>query len=291
MSFATKGVALDKNITIRFYRVERENQQTPLLRAALEGIAGIALSQRHHVVGSEFTVRLERLRVDGATAIDGEFTRIQTTNFPSEVHDDGTHPLGVDAPLGHGMAFRFDVGASIIATQYDPRVISPGRMFDYIAGMWNGARYRLRPIVRNDMWDRFNRGPTRKVQIAMASPSNLGDLEGEAQAASEAARLLGDAYEAPMLNIELSMGRRRGALSEGVKNMVSSVLDAAALGTMDVRKLRATTYQGDGRPNDEIDLLEELLTVKDELALPDNNPNQSYEVRRAFLAQSLNANV
>lgn len=281
---------MDRSVTVRFYRVERPSRNTPRLLDVLQHIVALALPDRERTIRTDFDVRLEHMQPDGPNVVAGEFTRIQTTNFPSEVDGRGTHPLSVDNPLGHGIAFRFDHARSVLAIQYDVRVISPGRVFDYLKIMWPEASYRLRPLVRNDMWRRFNRGPVRKVEIAIASPSNLADIEGPDQAAFDAVRTLGGAYEAPILRVEMSMGRRNGALSDNVKTLARSLWEAASIGNVDIRAMNAVTEVVEG-PNDEINLLDELLSAQEVLPLPDRDPERSYAIRRQFLQHAMNENV
>lgn len=283
---------MDKTVTVRFYKVERLNEADPKLRDVLKGIAAIAeLDARIATVGNnDVKVRLERLEEDSATVIAGEFTRIQTTNYPSEVHPDGTKPLGVTSPLGHGVAFRFDSSKSILAMQYDVRVLSPGRMLEYLRAKWDGASFRLRPIVRSDMWKRFNAGPTRKIELTVASPGSLVNIEDAGAAVVDAARKLGAAYEAPLLTITLSMGGKSGALGAQVKKMAKSLFETAAAGMLDLRGMKAVADGGEG-PNDEINLMEELLTERKELNLPDNDPDESYKTRSKFIKEMLKQNL
>jgi len=257
----------------------------------LQRIAAIRdKEKREALIGAGIRVRLETLIVDG-DAVDGEFTRMQTTNFPSEVHATGTRPLPVAGPLGHGVAFRYDEKKSVMAIQYDKRTLSPGRAFEYISAKWDGASFRLLPKLRDDMWERFQGGPTRKISLTIANPTHYQVVAGAGQAAGQAARALATAYEAPMVTLELSMGHRKGGLSETVKRMAESLIKLSANDDVDLRTLKAYTAQGEGQPNDEIDLIDELLSVRDELTLPDNNPNRNYQIRRAFLRTVMNKHV
>lgn len=282
---------MDGNVTARFYDVLRDSDNSPTLREVLEGIKAIDLKDRSANLEQDFRVRLERIDADGANVLAGEFTREQTTNLPSEVHPDGLKPLSIEEPLGHGIAFRFNHNKSVLALQFDVRVLGPGKILEYLTAQDAQAKFRLRPIMKKDMWDRFNRGPSKTISITIASPATLPNLEDEAESVADSARRLGAAYEAPEITIELNVGRRNHRLSESVKKMASAFMEKAAVGEIDLRKLRARTDQGAGKSTDEIDLLSEMLSVKERLELPDKNPDKSYEIRKGFLKQAMNKHV
>jgi len=252
----------------------------------LEAICAKKISQRVAQTWNGVGARLERLTEEPANCLAGEITRIQTTNFPSEVHDEGTKPLRINNPLGHGIAFRYQTETGTLAIQYEPRVLSPSRVFQYLEAAHEGAFYNLDPIVRNDAWNRFDRGPARRISIAIASPSDLDELEGASEAAATAASRLARAYDAPLINIELSMGHRKGNLGERAKTMVRELVGFAAKDEIDLRALRVVPARdSDGNGGDEINLLDDVLNVREELNLPDNDPDTNYAVRKDFLTR------
>lgn len=243
-------------------------------------MAEVNLAQREAIVRGDIRLRIERLEEEEVGIFSGELTRMQTTNYPSEVHPDGVRPLGVEAPLGHSIAFRYRVDPSVLIIQYEPRIASPGKFMEYLSLKFQDAKYSLLPKLRIDQMRRFLDGETRKVKIRLASPADLVDLEGPAAAVADSFRSLGAAYEAPELTIELSMGRRSGGLADSVKEMVQNIIVRSA--DIDLRSLRATTQNEDGE-NEDIDLIRELFKHNDILDLPDNNPVVAYERKRSYL--------
>lgn len=274
---------MENKITIRFYEVGKLRPNGPTLKSVLEKIRDLGDQEvREANVSADCRVRLERLEVDGDD-IAGEFTRAQTANLPSEVHAQGVRKLSVNGPLGHGIAFRFRTTDHTLAIQYDTRVLSPSRIFSYLLSMQRDAAFEVLPCMNHTAWRRMEQRPLKKLIISIASPSDLADIENAGAAASESFRLLGDAYQTPHIKIEMGMGHRKGALAEGAKDMARQVFDLFRSGDADLRGLRAVTETEPGVPNDEINLIDEILCVRDELDLPDNDPDRSYMIRRDWL--------
>lgn len=280
---------MDKQVTFRFYGVRKHSRKNVAFGDAVESISEIIKpSNREATLSADFELRLERLQKEPGDILVGEITRIQKTNLPSEVKGDDIIPLTTKNPLGHGVVFRYNKTKSVLGIQYDVRVASPGRFVQYIEQMIDGAAFVIEPIVRNDQWSRFNNGPSRKVTIAIASPTDLDDLQrGGAASAASSFRAMGEAYDAPMITIELSMGQRPGMLSEATKSLVKYFRDKAISGTVDVRKLQATVKDEDA-PKDDIDLLQDILSVKQALPLEDNNPDKNFKIKTSALKDQMN---
>lgn len=280
---------MDRRVSIRFYDVDRHNQNDPTLANVLREISEVErLTDREKDLDEDFRLRLERLEDDqNGSAIMGEITRIQTTNFPSEVHPDGTQPLSVGGPLGHGIIFRYNIEHGVIGIQHEPRVASLSRFLDYLNQMFSGANFDVRPKVREDQWRRFNDGATRKLKIRVASPRDLAAVEGVNQTTTSGIAQLAQTYNAPEITVEVSMGQRKGALSDAARHTVQGLLRLASLNQIDLRGMKATTKTAEGVPSEEIDFLEELVKETDRLELPDNDPARSYEIRKSFIKTAM----
>ena len=282
---------MDKRVTVRFYDVERFNPNGPRLQSVLEEIINSRGPQaREMTLSGNVTIRLERLET-GNDYVTGEFTRVQNTNYPSEVHADGVDALPVDGRLGHGIAFRFRPSDSVLAVQYDPRIISPSRINSYILATQSDAAFLFRPRMNEDSWKRFAQHPVRKITIGIASPADLANIEDAGASVGEAIRNMGEAYEAPSITVELGMGRRNGSLSEATKDMMLQLFNMFRDDKLDLRKLRGVVETEDGIPNDEINLLDEVLSKKEEIELPDNDPDVSYKTRRDWLRTQLSSHA
>lgn len=278
---------MDKRITFRFYRVRREGRGRLDFDEALLQIANIRRPRdRERQLAIDYYVRAEVIeRHQGS--IHGEITRVQKTNFPSEVEDNGRRALRVGNPLGHGIVFRYLPGTEQIGLQYDPRVLSPSKLTEYIADVIEGARFRLDPIVRDDMWERFNQGAVRKISISISQPDHLEAVErGGAASVSRSMRDMADAYSAPAISIELSMGHRSGSLSNAVRAMVRHFRSEAVQDQVEVTSMKAKVKQ-EGEKTEDLDLLDDLLSTKEVLELHDNDPEANYRLKVAALRDKM----
>lgn len=273
-------------LSIRFYTVEKLNPNGFSLRQALQLIDRALHPQREREVVAGFSVRLERYSND-AGELAGEFTRVRTTNFPFEVRDNGVRRLRTNGPLGDGVAFRFRRADHTLAMQYDNRIVSPRRAMDYLMAFDARAAFKITPKMDSENWRKFRTNPLRKLRVAVASPDHLADIEDPAAPVVQSFRELGDAYDAPMIVLEIGMGHRQGELSEAAKGLAEAMFSRFVSHGADLRSLKARVESDDGGRTDEVNLIDEILSDKTELDLPRNDPERSYQIRRDFLRQRL----
>ena len=93
------------------------------------------------------------------------------------------------------------------------------------------------------------------------------------------------------ITIELSMGHRKGSIGEAAKEMARQILGKFKRSEVDLRKMRAVLDKGKGIPNEEVNLIEEVLSISNEIDLPDNDPLQNYERRREWLKQQVQSHA
>lgn len=279
---------MERTVTFRFYKIGRHKESDPSLLSVLDEIAKLKpRKKREQLIDTDFVVRLEEYEKSGPNAVVGEIIRVQTTNMPSEVEDDGRVPLTTENPLGHGIVFRFDHAKSVLGIQHDPRIVSAGRFLDYVQTCWPEANYTILPMLKPAAWERFNKGEITKLVFRLANPENLGSI-GDAHASAAAGiRAMGEAYDAPSVKVELSMGsgRRHGHLAEAVKGLAKGIVNSAKEGAFGVEALQAVAYVDDAR--DEIDLIEERLKVRENLPLDDKDPEKNYKIKKAFLTRKM----
>jgi hypothetical protein len=282
------GVGMARAISVRFYRVGKVAQNGPSLRNTLDTIFGLgepAVRQRQ--LSGGFVCRLERL-LPAPGYLAGEMMRIRETDLPCEVHPDGTRVLGVNVPLGDGIAFCYREADHILAIQYDPRVVSPGRFNDYLGQMHHPGQYTFEPVLDAAALARFQAQPLRKLKVRLARPQNLGALDDAMAPAGAAFQALGDAYDAPIITVEMSMGHNKGQLSAGAKKMMEGFL-AIAGHNSDVRALTVTPDAGEGVQNEDINLIDSLLSEKGEIAPASDAPDHVYAAAAVFVRQRLDA--
>lgn len=275
-----------KPITVCFYQVGKVAQEGPSLRAVLQSIFDLGdPGVRERQLSGAFICRLERLSsTPGYLA--GEMMRVRSTDLPCEVHPDGTRPLNVGVPIGDGIAFHYREHDHKLAIQYDNKVLSPGRFNDYLGQMVHAGQFMFDPAIDPAALAKFRAQPLRKLRIKLARPQQLGDLENEMAAAAHAFRDLGEAYQAPIVTLEMSMGRSGGQLGEGAKQMIEGFL-AMAGHSGDVRGVHVTPDAGEGQQNEDINLLDTLLSVKGEIAPASDAPNDVYMAASAYVPAQL----
>lgn len=282
---------MPKPITVRFYQVGKVSQHGPTLRTVLQQIFDLGEpGTRQRQLSGAFTCRLERLNVDTPGYVAGEMVRVRSTDLPCEVHPDGTHALSVDVPIGDGVAFWFREQDHKLAIQYDMRTLSPGRFNDYLHQMVDAGQFIFEPALDPQALARFHALPLRKLKVKLARPQQLGALEDDMSAAGQAFRDLGEVYQAPVVTLEMSMGHYKGQLADGAKQMVEGFLTMAGT-NRDVRGITVTPESGEGQENEDINLLDTLLSVKGEVAPVSEGPNDVYAACSAFVRAQLDAHA
>jgi hypothetical protein len=214
--------------------------------------------------------------------------RVRSTDLPCEVHPDGTRPLNVGVPIGDGVAFCFREQDHKLAIQYDMRTLSPGRFNDYLRQMIDAAQFVFDPALDPEALARFHALPLRKLKVKLARPQQLANLEDDMAAAGQAFRDLGEVYQAPIVTLEMSMGHSKGGLADGAKQMVEGFLTMAGQNA-DVRGIIVTPDSGEGQQNEDINLLDTLLSVKGEIAPASEDPDDVYAATSQFVRAQLNA--
>lgn len=277
-----------KPITVRFYRVGKVAQNGPTLRSVLQEIFDMGEpNARERQLSGVFTCRLERLTTTPGY-LSGEMLRIRSTDLPCEVHPDGTRILSVGVPIGDGIAFRYREVDHTLAIQYDTRTLSPGRFNDYLHQIVHAGQFTFDPSLDPDALARFRAQPLRKVRVKLARPQHLPDLEDDMAPAAHAFRDLGEAYGAHVVTLEMGMGHAGGQLTDGAKQMVEGMLTMAGV-NRDVRGIYVTPDSGDGEANEDINLLDTLLSVKGEVNPASEAPDDVYTSTSAFVEAQLAA--
>ncbi|MBY3262225.1 hypothetical protein HFO15_11250 [Rhizobium laguerreae] len=275
---------MEKSFTFRFYNVSRDNAAKPPMVDVLRAAAKEKDRQkREQKLAEDLTIRLEELQNDGPDAVIGEFLRCQDTNLPSEL--DGAQRKSLTAKkLAHSVVFRLNHKLGVIGIQHDPRIVSLGRILEYLHTYDARAFYEVAPRLDPKAWQKFKKGSVRKLSLRIASPDSMNDLGGGDSAASTGIRTIAKAYDAPSIGIELSMGHRKGFLSEAVTDFADKL--TKALGpTARLDKLTAVTVVND--TSEELDLIEERQVLRDTLAIDDRDPIKNYKVKIGYLSKEM----
>lgn len=266
---------MSSRITSRFFQVFGRGDAPKSFAEALQEVAELTLEQRTQSVdGQEY--RLERHQVrDGVVSC--EIVRIQTDNLPAEVTPEGLDELPVDQ-LGFGIAFCYEQELSVLAMQYDNKVVSASRLCEYLLRFSERNDFWVKAVPGPDLWTEFGNGSVQSFVMRVAAPKNFNGAIGSEVEASVAA--LSRAYDAPFVSIGLSVGHRKSTLRDLVKDAAGRAMTA-----LDVRSMKAKVVESP----EEIDLLDVMLGERDEIKIP-KNPSHSYTARRNFVLRSLAGN-
>lgn len=250
----------------------------------LRQVHGIAdKAKREVLLSSDYIVRLENLEDDGADAVVGELLRCQKTNLPAEIAGSARKTLSAER-LGHSVVFRLNHRTGAFGIQHDVRIVSPGRVLDYVAAFNPAAIYSMTPKVNAEAWKKFNAGQTRKLSIRIANPESMDDLSGSGKAASMGIRSMAEAYDAPSISLEISMGHHKGFLSQAVSGLATQLVNMVSPSAR-LDKLSAVTIVGDER--EEIDLIEDRIVSRDTLQIHDRDPEVNWKVKRDYLCAEM----
>jgi len=278
---------MEKTVTLRFYDVDRVRQDRPALADVLRQIGELPIAERgRHVTGEGIFVRLEDFH-EHSDCIEGQFVRGQSGNRPGRMLADGTADLPFEDPIGHGIAFRYRATDGLLAIEYNPLVLSPSKVAAYLYEVEPRAEYRMLARLREGVWEELEARPLRKLTLGIAGHPNVAGADDPNQATWANLGDMRDRYGAHSIKIEIGMGHRSGGLADGAKRLIREAFGRYEEGSDDIRTLKGTIETGEGEPNDEINLIGELLDVKEDLSFPENNWAQFYILRRNLLRTRL----
>ena len=275
-------------LSVRFYTVEKEHANGPTLREALELLNKIQkVSDRQVQVAAGMILRLERYETKGDELL-GEFTRVKSTDFPSQVRDTGVYPLETEGSIGNGIAFRFRPRDSTLVMQYDRQIASQSKTFEYLKQQNHAAGFLMRTKLDEKAWQRFEKGQLRDFTVKIASPHNMPNIEHEGNSVSEAFRSFSKAYDAPIITIGFGMGHRKGGINS-LKEFARSIERLGESGDIDLRSLKAKVKADEDEPAEDINLMDQIFSDSIELDYPKNDPDENYSKRKETLEGLLKA--
>jgi hypothetical protein len=277
--------ALKRDISVRFYGIERMNPADPAFVDVVQEI--YKKDHKDRTVDCDgLDMRLEHLEKKSGKWF-GEFTRIQGDDFPSEVTPTGRQALATENDLGHSIVFCFDPSTSILALRSDKTPVSPRRIETYLSEAHPGASFHMRPKMKKDAWKEFKKKPLKKFEVKLAGFTDMSDLEGDDMAAFQGLGLFREAYNSHTITISLSMGHKKGFLAEGIKKTAESLLGREDE-DFEVRSMKAKPGRGStGAREPELNLLEQILSDKETVDLPKNDPDLSFKIICAAILRSL----
>lgn len=273
---------MERKFTFRFYDLSKTSDATPNFVDVLRQICAVTPeSEREKQLTTDYTIRLERLENDGADAVVGEMVRCQNNNLPSQIKDGNRENLDVDE-LGHSIVFRYNGKVGVLGVQYDHRIISPGRILEYVSAFNAAAVYSIDPKIDKSAWQKFANGETRNLAVRIAHPTEMDDLDGVHQDSGSGLRAMGEAYSAPHIKFEISMGHYKGSLQNAV-SLAKSLLGMS--GGARVEGMRGKVISNDEL--EELDLLEHRVVTKEDLEIHRKDFEVNWKVKRDFLCKDM----
>lgn len=268
-------------VSVRYYRVFKQDDSAPDLHKVLKKISKKDLKKRERKIGDQnepSTVRLENFQ-KGTNNFFGEIVKIDTDNWPMEVDDDGLKALEIDGNLGYSICFAYNKKLAVIAIQFNPTIISIGRLSQYLQTLNSLAKYNFHPVLKESAWDEFKNGTIKKFSVKVACPNSFAGIGGDGLDGT--IQDLASTYSAPYISIELSVGNKKGNLDESLKSKVKRILTK-----QDVLSMSAKTLES----SQSIDLMNYVLQDYDHFNIG-NDPKKSYSTKVSFVRRSLNKNL
>jgi hypothetical protein len=280
---------LDRWVTVRFYRVDRKNAVGPLFSDCIRQAYGRGDGHRECDIGDEILLRIDNV-VEAGGYLSGQYLRRQLRNLPPRLADHGPpEELGLPAGygLGHGTAFRYHLGLSVLALQENRQAVGVSRISGYLETILQTQGFDFRPAINRDAWAQLNRTNPRKFRFRVAEPDHLEAVEEPHQTVrrnlSQMKRVAGGAF----VEFEVGMGHTDGNLDARATRSVARWINGEYVAGRG--GVKALVIEGADREDETqkvvLDLIKAQLSEREILDLPDDNPVENYAIRSKHLAR------
>jgi hypothetical protein len=279
------GGPVAKTIKIDFFRVVMPQDAGITFEALLNQIAAIPLDNEARTVKTQGDpVRLQELH-PRAGYVEGDMvkTRMETLPEKSNVETGELAPLDLaeDEGLGEEAAFLYRPPLGCLAMQRNRFSASASAFVGYCGEVGNlQSAILLEPLISGEAIARLHEfGRINRLQVKVAGLQGGAPLRDSPYSLAHIAALADD-YAGPIVNIEISMGRRQGSLA---RDRVNAVVDwlrgRSADGELDVRKIEVSG----SAPGDETELLDllESRIIAERRVQTNENRVVPYASRRA----------
>ncbi len=282
-------------ITFRSYDIAKnpiaggENFET-----ALDRIFKLDFPDRWQHITKKSAVSLYRYEpTEDGNKIFGEFLRISNEDFPMMVDQLGAHKIPMpdeNNRIGKGAAFCYDILAKRLYLQYDFRTVPDSRAMYYLNSFSPNTSFSANVRMRDNIWAQIQRSDVKKVMIRVASPTNFRAVD-DGGGLGSIFRSMGQAYEAPSIYVEMSVGRGKNArLGERIIGVLERFRNRGADDDLEVRSVKAQIKEDDESP-EVVDLINDVFSIQEDLDLPKNDPAPNYRMRKVLLNNLINSNA
>jgi len=285
---------MPKIVKIDFYKVVLPDGSGTTFEALLDRIAQIPLHddvRTRDIHGDP--VRLQELR-HHVGWVEGDMVRTRMDNLPQKSNIEtgqlGLLDLDDDEGLGEEAAFLYDPGTHCLTIQRNRYGVSANAFAIYCTEIGRFEDIiQLEPIISADAVARlqeFRR--VNRLEIRVAGLEGGQALRDTPYSLGHIARFA-DEYAGPIVNIEVSMGHRRGSLlPERVRGVVDWLRAQFREGAMDVRKIEVAGRAAPGDETQVLDLLESRI-VEQRTVEMNQNRVVTYATRRNALRSAWDA--
>lgn len=275
---------MDKKITAQFFQVVPRNEAVPDFVTAMQSCEALGANPGDRELplsGDESFVRLERLAENGEW-FEGEVVRVQRDNIPLEAHPEGLLPSRAESQ-GHSAVFRYNPALRLLVMERNLANMTPSRFMRYLKRVDQLARYELRLIPNQDVWERFGRLRPKRFSVTMASISNPEAVEGPVGAILQSGRILHEATNAPTVHISVRAGGDPEGLSKGAIASIIEYLVGNNDPNYEVTALSVSAEDEEDQATEIINFLDDILQVKGEINLNGLSSDDSFDRRMVFL--------
>lgn len=276
---------MDRTVTAKFYRVVAEGHGQQTFEQLLEPISNIQpVSDRERDTGADVVVRLERFQRD-RQFIKGDFCRIQNTNIPPEVENNGLAPLVLAGGrgLGHLSAFVYHPPTQVLLWQENRNGTSKDRLVAYLSNGDAQRLFGLNPLISADALQRLMNSEPKKFIFKFAEMENLEVAENPHRSPMENAAAIAQAFRGPQVEITVGVGHANTQLDKrSIFRFLQQMLTRREL-------KKAQVIENSETPP--IDFLTEHMQNKTILDLPTDDVERNYLTRQSFLTSTFEAKL
>jgi hypothetical protein len=199
--------------------------------------------------------------------------------------------LGVNGRLLHGVCFYYHKATNILAIESDNKSVSPNRFFEYLHTFEADFNGKLKVVLDKDKLVNIQTETPKSIEIAVADPGQAIGVDGQAGQFLSSLEDACNQFDGNKITVTVTAGRSpKRKLADGLAPALRDILDAAAAGKLNLKKLKAKTAESkDNNQDKPYNLLGQILRYTDEIELPKDDHAAKYEasmklVERAFVA-------
>lgn len=223
-----------------------------------------------------------------STRISGRFCRKQSTNLPAKaMGKTSLVPLGFPE-LGRTVAWRYDPNLGVMAIESSRTGLSIGRLLAYVRAVCDCRGYGTLPVTADANLEAIKDGRVREIVVQLATPKNLQTVAAYQQTVTNGMTNLMSEGLGTLLEVRYSLRVGDPDMAPGrVDRFVRWLRGEHSHERGAIAKISARVIGEEG-DSEVLNMLDVHLQYQDDLALPNDDPDHSYVVRKAFMMSAFN---